>query len=64
MPSDKRLLFKFGLAGVSCPKCKQDLTNRTNIEEPFFALLLGSLLGKALILICLALVFVLVMVLI
>jgi phage FluMu protein Com len=64
MPNEKRLLFKFGLTKVLCPRCKQDLTNLTHLEEPFFELLLGSSLGKALILITISLIFVLFMVLI
>lgn len=61
LTNDKKLLFKFGLTNVWCPKCKQDLTDRTEIAESFSTLLFSSLLGKALVLIFATLVFVIVM---
>ncbi|GEM_PF-4705393 len=61
LTNDKKLLFKFGLAKVWCPKCKQELTERTEIVESFGTLLISSLLGKALVLIFLTLIFAIVM---
>lgn len=59
--NDKKLLFKFGLATVWCPKCKQNLNNSTKIDDSLIALVFTSAIGKVLILFSIALIFLFVM---